>query len=45
MTTIISKRHAFNFYGILIFVSLLFGGIGSFILFEIADWSQKAKQI
>lgn len=43
MTTIISKRHAFNFYGILIFVSLLFGGIGSFILFEIADWSQKGK--
>lgn len=43
MTTIISKRHAFNFYGILIFVSLFFGGIGSFILFEIADWSQKGK--
>lgn len=40
MTTIISKRHAFNFYGILIFVSLLFGGIGSFILFEIVDLSE-----
>lgn len=34
MATIISKRHLLNFYGILIFVSLFFGGIGSFILFE-----------
>src|SRR5690606_36813506 len=40
MATIISKRHAFNFYGILIFVSLFFGGIGSFILFEIVDLSE-----
>lgn len=40
MKAIISKRHAFNFYGVLIFVSLFFGGIGSFILFEIVDLSE-----
>jgi len=39
MKTIISKRHPIQFYGILIFVSLLFGGIGTLFLLESEDWN------
>lgn len=37
MKTIISKRHPVQFYGILIFISLFFGGIGTVLLLGVKD--------
>lgn len=39
MKTITSKRHPIQFYGILIFLTLLFGGIGTLFLLESEDWN------